>query len=199
MIPIQWAVVKVGGSLFDQPALGAGLRKWIAERPPFGFMFVPGGGPMADVIRDYHRMQKVDEETCHWMAIRVMGINTDLIKSMLPGCAEIQHPHHRTKSRQWVLNAHHFMRADASLGALPHNWRVTSDSIAARAAEVGGEKGLILLKSIDLPEGISWREAGEQGLVDAMFSEVVERAGLNVVWVNFRTYLDQLTAEESRP
>jgi len=48
---------------------------------------------------------------------------------------------------------------------------------------------LILLKSITIPDGMDWREAGRLGLVDAQFAEVLPHAApdLRVQTVNLRT------------
>ncbi len=44
-------VVKVGGSLFDHPALGPGLRDFLQTLAPNEVLLVPGGGPVADAVR----------------------------------------------------------------------------------------------------------------------------------------------------
>lgn len=193
--PLPLVVVKVGGSLFDHPALGDGLRRWCAGREGVRLLLVPGGGPMADVIRGYHRTHGASEEACHWMAIRTMGINADLLRSLLPDSAEVCHPAEWPGAiRVGVLSADRFCRDDEGRdGALPHSWRVTSDSIAARAAEVS-RGSIVLLKSADLPARVSWSEAAGMGLVDSMFADVVRRASVGVEWVNFRRLLDQINA-----
>lgn len=173
----ELVVVKVGGSLFDHPALGPALRRWLAEQPPARYLFVPGGGALAETIRDYHRNHGVDQKTCHWMAIQTMSINARLLESLVPGAE--------------ALDAMRFCREDESRpGALPHDWRVTSDAIAARVAEVMNAKRLVLLKSVDLHETMNWLDASREGLVDAIFPEIVERSDLLVRWVHFRRLLD---------
>jgi len=190
MTSLPLSIVKVGGSLFDHPGLGRGLRKWADENSTRRFLFIPGGGALADRIRDYHRVHGVSQEDCHWMAIRAMGVNAFFIKSLLQDANEINDPVNWTGGRLGVLNAFEFAQRDESRpGKLPHDWRVTSDAIAARVAEVA-HGNVIMLKSVDLPEGVSWSEAAERGLVDPMFGEVVERAKLSVEWINFRNRLD---------
>jgi aspartokinase-like uncharacterized kinase len=189
-------VVKVGGSLFDHPALGEGLRRWIAQRPIRRLLLLPGGGELADVVRGYHRTHRILEDVCHWMAIRAMQLNAVLLNDMLLEACDVDQPllWPNGTSRVGVLNVFDFVRADESESrALPHNWKVTSDAIAARVAEVAGTSKLVLLKSVDLPAGISWSEASQQGLVDVMFGEVVRRANLSVEWLNFRSYLNNET------
>ena len=187
-VPFPTVVVKVGGSLFDHPALGPGLRKWLNEQSRRAHhLFVPGGGALADLIRNYHRLHGASEDNCHWMAIQTMAINARLLRSFIPDCVEVDHP----SNLSGVLNGFHFCLNDqCTQGALPHDWRVTSDSIAARACELTATRSLVLLKSTDLPEGIEWEEAAKRGLVDAMFPEIVRRAELSVDWINFRTSLN---------
>jgi hypothetical protein len=70
-------------------------------------------------------------------------------------------------------------------GCLPHGWSVTSDSIAGRVARILGAGELILLKSVTIPEGMDWGQAGREGLVDAFFAEAAEGIP-SVRAINFR-------------
>ena len=45
-------VVKVGGSLFDHPRLGPGLRAYLDSLAPADVLLVPGGGPVAGAVRE---------------------------------------------------------------------------------------------------------------------------------------------------
>ncbi len=171
-------VVKVGGSLFDHPRLGPGLTQWAGKHASSRLLFVPGGGPAANVVRQYHRTHQPPEEFSHWLAIRMMDANGQLLQQLLNHSAE-------------VPSVNDFCRKDEGISlSLPHNWKVTSDAIAARIAEAFKARILVMLKSIDLPDGISWPEAAKRGFVDWTFGDVVERAGLAVRWVNFRKLLD---------
>ena len=169
-------VVKVGGSLFDHPGLFPALRQWLGEQPQRALL-VPGGGPAADVVRQYHRTHHLKETDSHWLAIRMMDINGALLRGQLGDAAD-------------VVEAFEFCRSDEGNPlSLGHTWRVTSDAIAARIAEHRGAGELVLLKSIDLPERISWQQAAEAGLVDHAFPTMITRGGIPVRWVNFRTTL----------
>jgi hypothetical protein len=75
-----------------------------------------------------------------------------------------------------VLDAHAFARADEGRpGCLPHAWAATSDSLAARAAVVSGARRLVLLKSVTVPAGLGWAEAGRLGLVDPLLADVLRQ------------------------
>lgn len=168
-------VVKVGGSLLDHPPLGAGLRRWLQEQSD-RCLLIPGGGPAADVIRQYHRIHQLPEEFSHWQAIRMMDVNGHLLRHLVDNAAD-------------VMDVFSTCEHDVDL---EHSWRVTSDAIAARIAEVRGIRELLMLKSVDLPNCIGWAEAAERGLVDHSFGEIVERSAIRVRWVNFRRLLEQI-------
>ena len=61
--------------------------------------------------------------------------------------------------------------------------------IAAHVAAVADGK-LMLLKSVDLPEGLYWADAAARGFVDEAFAGDCCRLGLQRDWVN-------LTARDS--
>jgi aspartokinase-like uncharacterized kinase len=180
-------VVKVGGSLFDLPDLGPRLRAWLAGLGAAEVLLVPGGGPTADVVRDLDRRHGLGEETSHWLALRALTVNAHFLQALLPGAVVVPQP--RGGGALAVLDPYAFACADEGRpGCLPHCWRVTSDSVAARAAVVGQARRLVLLKSATIPHGTAWAEAGQCGLVDGWFARVLGQASepLTVFAVNFR-------------
>jgi hypothetical protein len=62
--------------------------------------------------------------------------------------------------------------------------------VAARVAIVTHARHLVLLKSTTIPPDVDWREAGQRGLVDEMFAEVLRHASrdLRTRAVNLRTW-----------
>ena len=50
--------------------------------------------------------------------------------------------------------------------------------------------GLILLKSVNLPQDMDWVEAARQGFVDSIFPKVI-RPPLTVEWLDFRQWRDR--------
>ena len=193
------AVVKVGGSLYDLPDLGPRLRAWLELAPGSDVLLVPGGGPTADVVRDFDRIHGLGEERAHWLALEALRLNADFLAALLGAervgrwdesrVAKIR----KQGARAFVLDAAAFARWDRDHGgraALPSLWSVTSDSIAARVAVVSGAAHLVLLKSTTIPESMDWEEAGERGFVDAWFARTIRPAGagLRVRAVNFRQW-----------
>jgi aspartokinase-like uncharacterized kinase len=173
------AVVKVGGSLYDSPDLGARLRRWLAESfPSAKVVLVPGGGGAADVIRHLDRRHGLGEETAHWLALRALTLNAHFLASLLPPARVIGELRDiGEKSELAILDVHEFARADeARDGRLPHTWAVTSDAVAARVAIVLQARHLVLLKSLTIPRDVNWAEAGRRGWVDESFAEVLHQA-----------------------
>lgn len=184
-------VVKVGGSLFDLPDLAVRLRTFLSQLGTDPVLLVPGGGPTADAIRTLDRTHHLGEEAAHWLALHALAVNAHFLKSVLPGsqvvASPVECPALWSGTRLPILDAHAFALAeDAKSGRLPHCWEVTSDSVAARVAVVAGARRLILLKSIAIPPGTNWAEAGRHGWVDNYFGAVVRDSGLIVEAINLR-------------
>jgi len=174
-------VVKVGGSLFDHPRLGAGLRTYLDSLAPSEVVLVPGGGVVVDAIRELDRVHGFGEEAAHWLAVRAMDVMGATLRALIGD------------SRIAIPDCLALLQDDEPRpGALPHSWNVTSDSIAARAAVVLGAERLVLLKSVGVPPGTSWDEAVARGWVDEHFPRVVAGAPFAVEVVNFRRVVDSL-------
>jgi aspartokinase-like uncharacterized kinase len=196
------AVVKVGGSLYDLPDLGPRLRAWLERAPASDVLLVPGGGPTADLVRDFDAIHRLGERRAHWLALRALAFNAHFLAELLPLTGVIgpwealnaAAPESAFKiKRTSILDPYLFAAWDGRANpdaALPPCWAVTSDSIAARAAVVYDADHLILLKSVTVPEGMGWEEAGERGLVDAWFARTLRPAlpRLQVRAVNFREW-----------
>jgi aspartokinase-like uncharacterized kinase len=186
-------VVKVGGSLYDLPDLGGRLRRWLGELPARHVLLVPGGGAAADAVRDFDRLNRLDEDTSHWLALRALTVNAHALAALLRPAEVVtawgECPAAWRRGGVAVADCHAFLAEDESRpDHLPHGWHVTSDSVAARLARLGGAGELILLKSVDLPPGADWGEACRLGAVDEYFAEAVRGAALRVRAVNFRAW-----------
>jgi 5-(aminomethyl)-3-furanmethanol phosphate kinase len=182
-------VAKIGGSLYDLADLGPRLTRWLTQVKDIPVLLVPGGGQMAEAVREMDRTHRLGEDRAHWLALQVMAVQARFLATLVPGavvveglqaCAEVWR-----YGRHAILDAHAFARADeGNEGALPHSWTVTSDSVAARAARLLKARKLVLLKSVDWPGEASWEEAARAGLVDAWFPRVAGE--LAVELLNFR-------------
>lgn len=191
-------VVKVGGSLLTVPCLESVVRNWWSRQTPLPTLFVVGGGDLADAVRALDRRATLDATTAHWMAIRAMQVNSFTFCQVLD-------------EAEWVTNACHWLDrltplARRSIGVvaieeflrsqepqhpgtrLPVGWHVTSDSIAARLAEVVHAAELVLLKSTLPATGstsLSLPQAVAAELVDEFFPVSAARSMLTRI-VNLR-------------
>jgi 5-(aminomethyl)-3-furanmethanol phosphate kinase len=185
-------VVKVGGSLYDLPDLGQRLQRWLASLETRRVLLVPGGGPTVDVIRALDACHHVGEEKSHWLALEALALNARFLAAILPHAAVVDGwracPDCWNSCTVPILDALHFARMDEMKpDRLPHSWQVTSDSVAARAAAVGPAARLYLLKSVDVPVGAGWSEAGRRGAVDGFFAQALGSACVAEA-VNLRTW-----------
>src|SRR5262249_33726058 len=177
-------VAKVGGSLYDLPDLGPRLRGWLGSLAAADVLLAPGGGPLADAVRALDRTHGLGAEASHWLALGAMALSAGFLACLVPGSSIVSDP--QRAQGLCLLDAHAFLLADEGRpGCLPHGWEVTSDTVAARAAEVAGAREVVLLKSADPPPG-GWEEGGGAGCVDPEFAAVVRRARLAVRVVNLR-------------
>jgi aspartokinase-like uncharacterized kinase len=155
---------------------------------------VPGGGRTADVIRALDRRHGLGEENAHWLALQALSLNAAVLQALVPGTQVLEawddRPALCHRGVVPILDALRFAQADEGRPrSLPHRWDVTSDSLAARVAVVAQARELILLKSVTIPETMSWADAARCGYVDPFFAEVCRHADgeIPVRAVNFRT------------
>jgi aspartokinase-like uncharacterized kinase len=161
-------ILKVGGSLYSWPGLKLALQEWLSVHGTV--LIVPGGGAAADAVRAWHQTHALTESTAHWAALATLTAAKVFLEELVDGAAT-------------VLDAEDFCRHDDRRpNALPHSWAVTSDSIAARVAELTGAEKLVLWKSVNIPPGTPWREARAKGWVDQEFPTVAQRLRCPVVF-----------------
>ncbi len=170
-------VIKLGGSLLADSDWIVRLRRWLALQQPMSSVLIVGGGALADIVRQWDRNYPLDAEVAHWLAIDAMSMTARLVAQLLP-------EGNWTDSWQVLLSAGpnrdliifdprrwlHDEEAHAEGVKLSRNWDTTSDSIAARIAELLGCTELVLLKSC-LPTAACARreDLAGAGYVDARF------------------------------
>ncbi|AWM35834.1 hypothetical protein [Gemmata obscuriglobus] len=76
-------VVKVGGSLYDHPALGPALCAFVESLQPAEVLFVPGGGEVADAVRALDRTHALGEEAAHWVALRALSVTAAFLERIV--------------------------------------------------------------------------------------------------------------------
>lgn len=190
-LPVR--VVKVGGSLVGWAEFVSAWRGWLAEQPPAVNVLIAGGGKLANVIREADAAWGLGEEASHWLCVDLLDVSARLLAAVLPE-ARREDSWDGLRRRladgdghqSIILSPVQFLRqVEAGLPPqpLPHRWSVTSDSIAARIAQVLSAAELVLLKSADPPD----QAARRPPYVDDHFAALSE--GLNRVrFVNLRRY-----------
>lgn len=199
-------IVKVGGSLLDYSPLPAALAAWLTSQSPAVHLLLAGGGDWAEAIRAADRRFGLGEGASHDLCLQAMGITARLLAALVPesrvvhSVEEVQQVWaHRSQApllvfdpaAGWPLEEPHYPGP-----SLPRQWSVTSDSIAARLAQILGGDELVLLKSASPPLGelspenrgprenrrarLEW--LSRQGYVDAWFpTAAAEIAGIRLV------------------
>ncbi|HPJ31091.1 MAG TPA: uridylate kinase [Methanothrix sp.] len=126
---MTFCIVKIGGSLLD---VSRDIVEGLVSRSERGdaFLVVPGGGPMADLVRRLYHEHRLSEETAHWMAILAME---EYGRFLADGTgAGMTCEIARTASGVEILLPYlPLMRDDREL---ERTWEYTSDSVAALVA-----------------------------------------------------------------
>jgi aspartokinase-like uncharacterized kinase len=144
------AVLKVGGSLADDPASLTNLCQQLsALAEVHRIAIVPGGGKFADTVRKLDKTYKLSDVVAHKMAILAMDQYGFLLSDITPksyvshSLKEISNPAKGTLPI--LLPSQLMFREDP----LEHSWDVTSDTIAAYIAQLLHAKKLVLVTDVD--------------------------------------------------
>lgn len=162
-LPVR--VVKVGCSLFERPQLCADLRQWLGGQPPAVHILVTGAGGLADTIRNWQPRFGASDAHCHWLCIDLLSITVSLLQQGLPEFPLLTHfadlrfavaaAKDAEQSNTLIFDVQSFLgdiEPTLPPEPLPHNWDVSSDSIAARLAEAIDADELVLLKARPCPD-----------------------------------------------
>lgn len=165
-------VVKLGGSLQSQVDLRdicVRLDRSLQGSPS---MIVPGGGLLADGVRNLDVLHSLQPGTSHWMAVLALDQNGLMLGDLVPRGIPV------TSIREAELACGRgdlpiLLPADLLMAEdpLPGNWDVTSDSISCWAAVRFGAGRLLILKD-SLPEGSMTAEGfSKRGWLDRFFPD----------------------------
>jgi aspartokinase-like uncharacterized kinase len=173
-------IVKLGGSLLAWPDLPRAINSWLTAQPPAIRVFLCGGGPFADSIRQADHDFALGEEASHWLCVDCLALTARLLaklvsaSTLITDFGELQKQIAAGQSGPLMIFdpcdflQHHEVRQIGS--PLPHTWQATSDSIAARLAEVLAADELVLLKSA-APTAGDLTKLAVAGYVDPYFPE----------------------------
>ena len=183
---------KIGGSVLENKNL---LESTISQITPLHeesavkrIVIIPGGGSYANLIREIYKIADIGDELAHWMAIYTLNFNGKRLSRLYPNfklIEEINDILHSSRIICIFLPFRYLEKTDE----LPHNWNVTSDSIALFIAYKLGLKEVFLVKDIDgimdsdnsLIKHASTKKLRElkirkiPGIIDDNFSELKEQ------------------------
>ena len=141
-------VVKLGGGTAPGSAAFSRALDAIADAATRArLLVVPGGGSLADSVRELDRRVALSSDAAHWMAVLAMDQYAWLIADKLPRAIVVDREEAIADalraSRIPVVAAFRWLQ---TTDPLPHSWDVTSDSIAAWIACAVGARKLVLVK-----------------------------------------------------
>ncbi|VAX37609.1 5-(aminomethyl)-3-furanmethanol phosphate kinase [hydrothermal vent metagenome] len=180
-------IYKIGGSLLTLPDLAKRLLAQLSLSPHSHPLLIVGGGKVTDVVRAWDELYQLGDEVAHQLALQSLALNEALLLKIIPQAVHVMSL--KEAKEVWqaggipLLKTRHFLEETepTSTVPLPHNWDVTSDSIAAWVAIEWAAEKLVLVKSIHPPE----RFQEQANVVDAYFTKLMPLVP-NVEWVNLR-------------
>lgn len=121
-------VLKLGGSLIGSAKSLMSALSDLSKRG-YSFLVIPGGGPMADLVRTLHDKGLLSDEAAHWMAVLAMEQYAYLLADGKGAVltAKIS----QTEGLKVLLPYRALLENDMGL---EHSWDYTSDSVAALVA-----------------------------------------------------------------
>ncbi len=166
-------VVKFGGSVVSGPLFLDWIRalnEWSKDR---AVCIVPGGGVIAEAVRQLQIQTGLDDVTSHeWFqeAMRQIGMTIRACSAIQPKWVRLTDLNANNQTgvpSLWVPNIEEF-----EFSGLPKDWSVSSDSIALWLAKQINADELILLKSTRPPD-LPIKAWGAAGYVDGHFQELL--------------------------
>lgn len=171
-------IVKLGGSL----SRSVELKRWarILARATRPVIVVPGGGSFANAVREAQSVHRFCDAAAHRMAILAMhqtGLMLIALEKRLIACETVAQMRAALAAGRipvWLPLA----MADRDR-AIPADWSITSDGLAARLAERIRGNAVCLVKSRTVEARLDAETLARRGIVDEAFATIVARAGLS--------------------
>ncbi len=184
-------VIKLGGSLVSSGRLLQCLNH-IEHNYAEPVVVVPGGGQLADVVRQLQQDLGFDDTTAHAMAILAMQQLALMIQGLKPNfnlaysVNDIRLFLQQSKVVIWSP-----VLAELNAANISASWSVTSDSLAAWLAQQLQADELILVKSALINTNDSLEQLTEQGIVDPCFSTFCQDAHFLIKLINAELFYGQ--------
>ncbi|WP_144057667.1 hypothetical protein [Novipirellula maiorica] len=178
-------VIKIGGSLIARPDLSSCLPKLLdaigvadpstAVSP--ATLLIVGGGDLVDALRKWDQHRPLDPAKTHWQCIELLQYTFEVISDWFPAWHRIdtvaslrQSMKHGFSTTAPHLIAVRCFYDRGNDGDLPHDWRTTSDSLAAKLCSDIDADELVLLKSCEVDPSWDRRSLISRGVIDEAFA-----------------------------
>jgi len=146
------AVFKIGGKILENSnnikSAISQLTHLYEEKILQKIIVIPGGGSFANFVRSLDKALQIGDELAHWIAIYSMNYNGMMLNRKYPYLETIEKLKSFQDAKQMfcIFLPYSFLREDDTL---PHNWDVTSDSIALFVANKLKLSQCFLIKNVD--------------------------------------------------
>jgi aspartokinase-like uncharacterized kinase len=146
------AIFKIGGKILeDFESLSitiSQLESLYKQGRIHKIILVPGGGTIANFIRNAYEKLKFTEELAHWMGIIAMNHNGIELSKKFPNLETIDILEQVIELDKifCIFLPYQYLKANDKL---PHSWDVTSDSISLYLANEIGLNACFLIKNVD--------------------------------------------------
>ncbi len=146
------ALFKIGGKILENEAnlenSVSQLSNLFIKNVLDKIIIVPGGGTLANFVRNLDLKINLGDDKSHWMAIHAMDFNGQELAARYKHMEIIENIEEINNERRIFaifLPFKHLKNNDI----LPHNWQVTSDSIALFLAHELNFECVFLIKNVD--------------------------------------------------
>ncbi len=146
------AVFKIGGKILENSnnlkSTFSQLALLFEEKILQKIIIIPGGGSFANFVRRMDEDLGIGDDLAHWIAIYSMNYNGIMLNRKYPDLETIEELKIFQEAKQMfcIFLPYRFLRKEDNL---PHNWDVTSDSIALYVANKLKLNRCFLIKNVD--------------------------------------------------
>lgn len=190
---VKLTIIKCGGSLLNLPDLSRKVIELVDAHQLSPALLVVGGGQLADDVRTRQLQDDLTDSVAHDSAIQAMTQNAQQLAAsherfqLVPSVQAVER--HSPTAIPILEVAVVIEELEKLHRPLPRSWDITSDSIAAWLAGILQADGLLLLKSIPLPESHApgnLQQLTGAGLVDRGFPQFAAKLP-QIAWCNLRS------------
>ncbi|MFX0017260.1 MAG: hypothetical protein ACFFAK_02445 [Promethearchaeota archaeon] len=146
------ALFKIGGKILDNSKhlinTIAQLTQLYEDNTIQKIIIIPGGGNIANFVRNLYLEFNFDDEIAHWIAIYSMNFNGLELQRKFPHLETIEDFEHLKNEKRIfsIFLPYQYLRL---FDPLPHSWDVTSDSITLYCAYKLGVNECFLIKDVN--------------------------------------------------